>query len=381
MKCRPILMSAPMVRACLNDTKTQTRRIVKPQPPEWAQHVNEIRHLNIDHRWVPSHLWQWSELQTGKKLHRWPTDPDGDGCDGYAIPCPYGQPGDRLWVKETYRFGRGYDGVRPNEVVECNQALIQYAADGSLRTADGHVLYGRDQFTPGKLRPSIHMPRAISRLTLEITEVRVQRLQAISEEDALAEGIQAREVIISTAYEGGRHVERTAVRYMHGKWPTDEVFDSATDAYADLWESINGPGSWDANPWVWCVSFKRVAPWTTWSHFFPIEPMAKARPRLSGGHVHMPRDYMAWRQRFIALCVQHGRPTVPLAGRLSLSVGITTKSGKMRPDLDNVVGAIQDALQDARVIKNDRDVRNISAGLSCDPGRVGLVVTVTEQGG
>ena len=214
MTSRPILFSAPMVRALLAGTKTQTRRIVKPQPPVWAQHVNAIQHLNMDHRWVPSHLWQWSELENGKKLRRWPTDPEGDGCDGYAIPSPYGRPGDRLWVRESIHRG---------------DACARYSADGSVVNLTDWR-WKRDNL------PSIHCPRELSRITLEITGVRVERLQAISDADAFAEGIQ-QSVNDGVSGDG-----------------------TARGAYRALWESINGPGSWDANPWVWVVEFKRVTP-------------------------------------------------------------------------------------------------------------------------
>ncbi len=234
-----------MVRALLAGTKTQTRRIVKPQPPAWAQHVNAIQHLNMEHRWVPSHLWQWSELQTGKKLRRWPTDPDGDGCDGYAIPCPYGLPGDRLWVREKFS---------PH-----NTGTMKFVvfAEGGQKYDDGRYFpplkeYAAGAFDHIKWKPSIHMPRWASRITLEITGVRVERLQAISEGDAKAEGIEGRKWGPTT----------TNWRdYSNCHWgTTDQGFISPTASYQTLWESINGPGSWDANPWVWVVEFKRATP-------------------------------------------------------------------------------------------------------------------------
>ena len=135
--------------------------------------------------------------------------------------CPYGQPGDRLWVREAWR--------------EWSDAAWHYAADGMVlpkqRDRDlAAFLAQRAPFTweSYRWRPSIHMPRAASRITLEIAGVRVERLKAISTADCWAEGIPA-SPDVNPAHE-----------------------------YRDLWESINGPGSWDVNPWVWVVEFKRV---------------------------------------------------------------------------------------------------------------------------
>jgi hypothetical protein len=101
------------------------------------------------------------------------------------------------------------------------------------------------------------MPRWASRITLEITGVRVERLQDISEEDALAEGICCQNVIIGCNCNNGSHTEESADRYFFDDC-NEAGYEFAIDAYAGLWESINGPGSWELNPWVWCISFKRV---------------------------------------------------------------------------------------------------------------------------
>lgn len=173
MKERPILFSGPMVRAILEGRKTQTRRVVKPQPAHIAG-IGTV--LNID-------------TITGKA-------------------CPYGKPGDRLWVRETW------DGVR----LDGGGALVSYRADGDKPVTDD-----------GRWHPSIHMPRWASRITLEVVSVRVERLQEISEEDAMAEG-----VALAENYRG------------------------PVAHFASLWEQINGLGSWNANPWVWVVEFRRV---------------------------------------------------------------------------------------------------------------------------
>ena len=172
-KERPILFSAPMVRALLAGTKTQTRRVVK----------------------VPKRM-------------EGVTSPAGALVD---FDCPYGRPGDRLWVRETFSY----------------DAKLHFRGDRGpcWYWADGNPEYG-DWTKP---RPSIHMPRWASRITLEITGVRVERLQSISEEDALAEGATL-------------HKDKDP-DYGYAGW------------YRALWESINGPDSWAANPFVWVIEF------------------------------------------------------------------------------------------------------------------------------
>lgn len=212
---RPILMSAPMVRALLAGTKTQTRRIAKP-----------VKHPDLGNLYDPGVLGR----EPKHVIER---------------ACPYGQPGDRLWVRETWGVGSrpdpwgGFDG-------------IEYRADVALLQDDIELLPCYKVVTPDDVclgdyrsgwRPSIHMPRWASRITLEITEVRVQRLQEISEEDAKAEGL-------SFVADG---CARFGVEGLASSW-----CDCPVTAYAALWESINGPGSWDANPYVWVISFKRI---------------------------------------------------------------------------------------------------------------------------
>ncbi len=188
---KPILFSAPMVRALLAGTKTQTRRAVKPQPQD------EVFQHPVSRQWLESVNGEESGLR-----------------------CPYGQPGDRLWVRETW--------------TPC----------GPLPT-DG-VLY-RSDFPEGplsiKFKPSIHMPRWASRITLDITDVRVERLQDISEADAQAEGCPI-ECMSPTGDDSGSAIYGPA-------------------GYRALWDTINGHGSWDANPWVWVVEFATASPTNT----------------------------------------------------------------------------------------------------------------------
>jgi hypothetical protein len=232
MKSRPILFSAPMVRALLAGTKTQTRRLVKPQPPFGCRYLinganNAALCQSLDNPavWVP------------------PTPSSVD----HRLPCPYGRPGDRLWVKETWRTVRSLDHVKPTALAA--GAPIQYDAD----------LWqpGFGLIDPGKTRVSLHLCRHLSRIDLEIAEIRVERLQSISEADAISEGIEQRE---SSAWKN--YLFETA-HPKRGKAITDEQhrimgYVDPRESYRSLWEKINGAGSWALNPWVWVVSFKRV---------------------------------------------------------------------------------------------------------------------------
>lgn len=203
-----------MVRALLNGSKTQTRRAVKPQPV-------------YDGRFAGS----WKLV--GNAGHEAAT------CSPLiAELSPYGQPGDRLWVRETFVQGWPHDE---------NGCPAQFDADGHerpmttwYRASSPDLKWCTDgentERTPW--RPSIHMPRAASRITLEISGVRVERLQDISEFDCVAEGCT-----------GG-----------HGSIPGYAYSATPLEHYHWLWNSINGLGSWEANPWVWALEFRRVQP-------------------------------------------------------------------------------------------------------------------------
>jgi hypothetical protein len=236
MKERPILFSGAMVRALLDGSKTQTRRAVKLQ----VQHDDSwVGGWKIVNKRVTQALLTFNQLG-GKPL----------GSD--AAICPYGQPGDRLWVRETFGYVSPDEFERPH--AECN---IEYRADLPLGCTDRPGSWPVDECAgdPERpaWRPSIHMPRAASRILLEIVSVRVERLHDISETDAIAEG--GRFVDFGKNDFGQQHPGWRCDRLPSGP---DDAFDSAKWAYANLWESINGAGSWDANPWVWVVEFKRV---------------------------------------------------------------------------------------------------------------------------
>jgi hypothetical protein len=241
MKERPILFQGAMVRALLAGTKTQTRREVKWRDvsPGLNLGFTGLQAVNQDARgWVLTSMGGscWQERCA-------PT------------PCPYGQPGGRLWVRETWAHG--------------------IHAMAALRDEDGPFVYAATDSIQGRLgdrwRPSIHMPRYVSRITLEITAVRVERLQAISETDATAEGVTADKP--HTWWQGYReHNGDLMHQQVTGDTPPDWMVEphrmkrmkhlerSARDWYQALWNSINGAGSWEANPWVWVVEFRRVQP-------------------------------------------------------------------------------------------------------------------------
>ncbi|WP_439884473.1 hypothetical protein ACTACK_18090 [Pseudomonas syringae] len=189
IKERPILFSAPMVRAILLGQKTVTRREVKKQAA-----------LDC--------------LAAG-------FEPAFLALPGNADLCPYGKVGDRLWVREAWQADEQVNAVAPREL--SHGEPIQYPADGASRQT------GCSMISPGKTRPSIHMPRWVSRILLEITDVRVERLQHISEEQAELEGASC-----------------------------DMSAWTFRDHFQKLWKSINGAESWNDDPWVWVVEFKRV---------------------------------------------------------------------------------------------------------------------------
>lgn len=228
MKERPILFKGSMVRAILEGSKTQTRRIIKPQPPFGCEysingnHTHALCHtagpIDDKTRWVP------------------PTPKSTD----YRLPCPFGVPGDRLWVRETFGFEIQRVGGTPHE-------RLVYR---STRPEAAHCYDCNGNKIPMKWRPSIYMPRRFSRIDLEITSVRVERLQDISAEDANAEGAQE---WIESHNQGDRY-------HHNGNLQAYPV-----TAFSRLWETINGAGSWDANPWIWVVEFKLRSEPDTWT--------------------------------------------------------------------------------------------------------------------
>ena len=239
MKERPILFSGPMVRALLAGTKTQTRRICKPQPISVGSSGKRRVYRDEDFK------------------RAWETYKGSGECDANR-DCPYGQPGDRLWVRETWApceapiragcFQFAADGA-VGQLVSTNGGDEWWERNGHTIGISDRALLGVWVGQPSKWRPSIHMPRGCSRLTLEITAVRVERLQDISEAAAIAEG----SFLGRCSCQEMRRRPSTAIESM---FVQTGCHIHGTE-YCALWESINGPGSWDTNPWVWVVEFKR----------------------------------------------------------------------------------------------------------------------------
>lgn len=249
---RPIPFSAPMVRALLDGSKTQTRRIVKPQPAFGCHYViNGARTAALHLSDVPGR--ECVPPTARSKDHR--------------LPCPYGVVGDRLWVRETWAawtWGDCFTGecdeitCAPSEMQErygASRENVEYFADGIA--------------APDRWRPSIHMPRWASRITLEITDVRVQRVQDISEEDARAEGMQPIEPYESWSHfladggavAGGPELaigDEMCGSTVIAKTKVMRLGFSARERFASLWDSISDDNSWATNPWVWALTFKRV---------------------------------------------------------------------------------------------------------------------------
>ena len=222
MRERPIIFSAPLVRAILDGRKSQTRRIAKPQPHKEPRFIDDGFAI--------------TKGGTTSSIHT----------PLVAALCPYGQPGDRLWVRETWMpYATGHQGT-----------CVMYRADGATVKPSSWTneqgAWCESQEESGRWRASIHMPRWASRITLEITGVRVERLQDISEADAQAEGIKRSDRIPSL---------------WNSDYPDKGCGTTGDDrepgpvcAYRSLWNRIHGYGSWAANPWVWVVQFNRQEP-------------------------------------------------------------------------------------------------------------------------
>lgn len=210
MKEHPILFSTPMVKAIIENRKTQTRRIIKPQPE-----ITKNERGLIDYTY-----------RKGKKFSSGQNMDISDLNSAFfriRIYCPYGQPGDLLWVREKWRY---HDIFNIGGETSNGEYWYYASVPKIIGCVDG-VDYTRDQW---RWKPSIHLPKSASRIWLEITNVKVERVQSISEEDAKAEGAD-------------KYDEKL-------EWLT------AKHGFQMLWDTIHGKESWDANPWVWVVTFK-----------------------------------------------------------------------------------------------------------------------------
>lgn len=210
VKERPILFSGPMIRAILDGRKTQTRRVVKPRFGGkiigWGGQGVAMESIGII-----------------------------DGCENIkANLCPYGKPGSTLWVREAWAETDLYDGTPV--IAYKSGGYVPIGKDGQDRDRlimDWASRSADPDWHVDKWRPSIHMPRWASRILLEVTDVRVQRVQDISESDCWAEGCEGYDDDVTGGMSGYRE-------------------------FSSLWESIHGPGAWERNDWVWAVTFKRV---------------------------------------------------------------------------------------------------------------------------
>jgi len=237
VKSRPILFSAPLIPPLVDGRKTQTRRLVLGAPDNAIQAV-------------PSLLAHGGDL--------WDFRPNLD--NPKAIRCPYGAPGDRLWVREEhYRYGHWEKVTGQQRRTRTGRQRWRFVADTSEVLFDAPAAFRKGRHHRDPATPAWHkrlarfMPRAFSRITLEIVEVRVQRLQEISEGDAQAEGVEP-----YTPPHGHISPEQRVPgpgfdRCRLGDQPHRLPF-------ADLWDSINGKRCpWSSNPWCWCLTFRRLA--------------------------------------------------------------------------------------------------------------------------
>lgn len=243
-KERPILFNGPMVRALLDGGKTQTRRIVKPQADARTTEVFQ----------GADGIWRFS----------YPTARAPVSHADWDVRCPYGVPGDQLWVRESWQYNNWTEDGYPwigykangetrlcNRIPDCEWADRLTEVWERLSSQENYSIDGLA--ADRKWRPSIHMPHWASRLMLEIACVRVERLQDISEADAVAEGLEtmAQHNPIGTP---------TGKTLALNPWIPNEspVWDTPIGAYRSLWESINGTDSWVLNPWVFVVEFKAI---------------------------------------------------------------------------------------------------------------------------
>lgn len=213
MKERPIIFSAPMVRAILDGRETQTRRVVKLTDSGRVKEPGSPRNWHLD-------------------------DPEA------VMACPYGVPGDRLWVREAWAVPPQLNHLPPRMIDQPKPGELRPGILAIVCYREGYA--GYDPWPGTRWRPSIHMPRWASRLTLEIVSVRVERVQEISEKDALAEGALEFDSPTTFVDHGMQSIYLPSMGY-------------ARASFMRLWDSINAKRApWDSNPWVWVIEFRRA---------------------------------------------------------------------------------------------------------------------------
>lgn len=230
MKQYPILFSTAMVQAILAGRKTRTRRIMKPQ-------VELCNHKAFTYAPWKDDPTKFVESFSDKGF--WYCQLCGNGTGNSnefkGIKFPYGQVGDVLWVRETW-------------------CIIPHGPDSF-----GPYLYKSMGDEPyGKWKPSIHMPKSVCRLYLQITDIRVERLNEISEEDAKAEGLACLSKDGGITYKYGIPDKDGLPGIDNHGWPWQEWNTKPVEAFKTLWGKVNGLDSWQANPWVWVITFKRI---------------------------------------------------------------------------------------------------------------------------
>jgi hypothetical protein len=243
MKEHPILFSTPMVQAILEGRKTMTRRILKPQPDD-------------DGLWDDTNLPR--SLQSTLKGWNGSTEETGESREW---KCPYGQVGDILWVRESWNMCPK-DQLTPNEFyIERHDGLPEgewawvYMAESKEEKHISHPEWGKKRW-----KPSTHMPKAACRIYLEIIGIKVERLQDISEVDAIDEGVMSIkwDTVLSWF---------PRYKYLHDEWfkrknggviEKPPLGPSPSQIFQALWQSINGEESWEENPWVWAITFKKI---------------------------------------------------------------------------------------------------------------------------
>ena len=236
IKERPISFNVDMMRALLAGRKTQTRRLMKPQPPA------KYDRLYYEPRWF------WSQSTSGQGAEQQ---------DLLPVPkCPYGRPGDRLWCREPWALCGGLDQVDAHRLSkewwshQIKMGLLWHQATDDAPLDDNKTI-GEQMASRGRWRNCDDMPRWASRITLEIKAIRIERLQDISETDAIAEGVEP------LHSNGDMQLWRD-----YGIKPENNegynYFNAARESFASLIDSIKGPGTWDSNPWVRVVEFEEI---------------------------------------------------------------------------------------------------------------------------
>lgn len=221
MKFIPILFSTPMVQAILEGRKTITRRVMKPQPSEKVvRFANDSPYNDCP---------QWAAIGPEEVASDW-----NDGRIYSAHKCPYGQPGDVLWVREALIADHNTSDTVVLSKYKADDVPVLYCTGDNYNGSVRHWDYKYDTL------PSIHMPKSACRIFLEVTDVRVERLQDITEDDAMAEGVYKEDYYT---------IPKDGIPYSTFTYK---------EAFQTLWQKINGPESWESNPWVWVISFKRI---------------------------------------------------------------------------------------------------------------------------